>query len=241
MSREIELLVKMFEPRCVSFEAVAHCNGNLHKDQIIAAFAKAERQHWLGYQMLSLKYKLDNDAKHKLAQYIDLYLKDKNISDHYAAKALNLVVDMLADIPLPTQHKRLSSLRRRYLRSQFAYTKEIDKANKIAEQAGIDRNSKDGRTLKINAINEMKRTNICPRCHGTGEIGREQKRSCPSCEGKGRLIATVDHLIYAIGCSKEHFDLYLKHIILEFTSKLQYEMSDAESLIKQRLRAEIAA
>lgn len=237
MSRSIELLVKMFDPRCVSAESIARGHSTLYKEQILAAFAQAEKAAFVGYHLLLLKYRFDQSSKDYLTKYIDLWLAEKGVKDDFAVKALNYVVDRLADIPLPTQYKRLNALRRRYLRSQYAYTKDIDIAN---QEAGQDKNSKEARELRINVIKEMKKSNICPRCHGTGEIGRDQKRICPACEGKGRLIATNDHLIYSIGCGGEYFMRYLHALVVEFEQFAQIQMSEAENIIKQRLKAEIA-
>ncbi|OBX02215.1 hypothetical protein [Gallibacterium genomosp. 1] len=235
MSRSIELLVKMFDPRCVSAESIARGHSTLYKEQILAAFAQAEKAAFVGYHLLLLKYRFDQSSKDYLTKYIDLWLAEKGVKDDFAVKALNYVIDRLADIPLPTQYKRLNALRRRYLRSQYSFTKDIDIAN---QEAGPDKNSKEARELRINVIKEMRKSNICPRCHGTGEIGREQKRVCPSCEGKGRLIATNDHLIYSIGCSGEYFRCYLHALVVEFEQFAQIQMSEAESIIKQRLKAE---
>lgn len=238
MSRSIELLVKMFDPRCVSTESIARGRSTLYREQILAAFTQAEKEAFIGYHLLLLKYRFDKFSKDYLTKYIDLWLEAKGIKDKFAVKALNYVIDRLADIPLPTQYKRLNALRRRYLRSQYAYTKEIGKTQEITNNKEIDKNSKEARELRINVIKEMKKSNICPRCHGTGEVGREQKRICPACEGKGRLIATNDHLIYSIGCSGEYFRCYLHALVVEFEQFAQIQMSEAESIIKQRLKAE---
>ena len=237
MSKVIELLIKMGDPKCVSVEAISRGESVLHKEQIIAAFAQAENTYPFGYHMLLVKYRRDEQSRRFASLYVAEWCNEI-VGDNHATQALDYVVDMVADIPLPAQQKRLRALKNRYLRSQFAYTKDIEQANKTAQVCGLSSNSKEARQLRIAALNGLRKSTICPRCCGTGEIGRVQKRPCPECDGKGRLTADVGHLIKSLGCTEEYFKTHLNALVTQFEQHCYIEMSNAENLIKNRLKNE---
>lgn len=236
--RVIELLARMHEPRCVSAEVAGRGMSVLGKDQILAAFAHAEHKFCFGYQLLMAKYLRDETARDFLREYASAWGEQFALSDT-AVKAVQYVVDMVTDVPLPAQQKRIRSLHRRYMRSQFAFTRTIEQANELAMAQGEGINSKEARALRISKVNEVRRSNRCPRCNGTGEIGRMQKTPCPECEGTGRLRATLWHLIQSLGVSEDTFKHELNAVVVQFEQHCYTEMSNAEQAMKERLRAEM--
>lgn len=236
--RVIELLARMHEPRCISAEVVVRGAAVLSKEQILAAFARAEHQYCFGYQLLMAKFLRDNKARDFIREYVSAWAEQFELSD-LAAQALHYVVDMVTDIPLPAQQKRIRSLHNRYMRSQFAFTRAIDQANNLAASQGEPLNSKEARALRVSKINEVRRSTCCPRCRGTGEIGRVQKCACPECEGAGRLRATVAHLVKSLNVSEDVFKRELNAVTVQFEQHCYAEMSNAEQAMKERLRAEM--
>ena len=58
MSKSIELLIKLHDPKCVSIETAGRGGvALLYKEQIICAFAQAESKYMLGYHLLMSKYR----------------------------------------------------------------------------------------------------------------------------------------------------------------------------------------
>lgn len=236
--RVIELLARMHEPRCISAEVVVRGTAVLSKEQILAAFARAEHQYCFGYQLLMAKFLRDKKARDFIREYVSAWAEQFELSD-LAAQALHYVVDMVTDIPLPAQQKRIRSLHNRYMRSQFAFTRAIERANNITESQGEPLNSKEARALRVSKINEVRRSTCCPRCRGTGEIGRVQKYACPECEGQGRLKATVWHLVQSLGIPQTQFVQELSAVTTQFEQHCHEEMYAAEQAIKLRLKAEV--
>lgn len=236
--RVIELLIRMHEPRCVSAEVSSRGKATITKDQILAALAKAEDKYGFGYHLLMIKYLQDSHSKKLVSQYIQVWAKRYSLSEQ-AIQALQYVADMVTDIPLPCQQKRLQSLRNRYMRSQFAFTKPLEEVNQLAKEHGLPLNGKEVRQLRIHKLNEARKTNICPRCRGTGEIGRVQKTFCPECEGEGRLRATLVHLIKSLGVDERTFRRDFNAIVTQFEQHCYTEMHNAEQEIKEKIKAEV--
>lgn len=240
MSKSIELLVKLHNPKCVSVETVGRGGAALlYQDQIICAFAKAESEYMFGYHLLMCKYRQDPFSREFVNSYIESWCEDRGFPEH-SAEAMKCVVDKVCDLPLPSQIKHIKALRKRYLRSQYAYLPTIEKVNKIAEENGLSINGAEARQLRVREINELRKSNTCPRCRGTGVVGRVQKRECPECRGKGQLRANIYHLMKSIDCTEAYFKRYLLALVVDFERHCYEDMSGAESVIKQRLNKEIS-
>lgn len=240
MSKSIELLVKLHNPKCVSAETAGRGGKSLlYKEQIVFAFAQAEKEFMFGYHLLMCKYRQDPFSREFVNSYAESWCEECGLTEH-ATEALSYVVDMVCDLPLPSQLKHLNALRKRYLRSQYAHLSVIDKANKIAEENGLPPNSVEARQLRIRELNEVRKSNVCPRCRGTGEVGRVQKRECPECKGKGKLRANIYHLMKSIDCTEAYFKRYLNALVVDFERHCYEEMSGAEDMIKKRLRSELS-
>lgn len=235
--KAIELLIRMHEPKCVSAETESRGRAVITKEQILAALVQAEAQYGFGYHLLMVKYLQDVHSKTLVASYARAWAQRYQLSEQ-AAQALQYVADMVTDVPLPAQLKRLNSLRNRYMRSHFTFTKPLEAANKLAAEQGIAPNSPPARELRISKLNEARKSNLCPRCRGTGEIGRVQKVVCPECHGEGRLKATIAHLVKSLGVSDAVFKRELNAVVVQFEQHCYAEMSNAEQAIKTRLRAE---
>lgn len=236
--RVIELLIRIHEPRCVSVEVSPRGKAIIDREQILAALANAEEQHTLGYHLLMVKHLQDKQSRDFINRFVLAWADRHQLSDQ-AKQALGYVVDMITDVPLPAQQKRLASLRHRYMRSHFAYLKPLEQANKQAQLANIEPNSKDARQLRILKLDQSRKSTLCPRCRGTGEIGRTQKRPCPECDGKGRLVATIGALIKSLNVAESVFRQELNAAVTQFEQHCYTEMSNAEQVIKERLRSEI--
>ncbi|HDR1796627.1 TPA: hypothetical protein QB579_000312 [Pasteurella multocida] len=226
--RAIELLIKMIHPKCVSIETSIRGFGSLGRDQIISLLNYAEKESPLGYHLLFAKYAVDSDSRKAISEYINQSFPNATENEK---TGLNYVVDVISDIPLPTQIKRLKSLRNRHLRSQFSHLKAVERANKIVEESNLEKNSLEARQIRIRKFNDLRKSNMCPRCRGTGEIGRVQKTQCPSCDGKGRLIANISMIRNIVDCDESK--------LVQFEQLCYREMSKAEIAIKERLRKEI--
>lgn len=226
--RAIELLIKMIHPKCMSIETTSRGFGSLGRDQIISLLSSAEKESPLGYHLLFSKHASDSDSRKTISEYIKELFPSATESEK---AGLNYVVDIISDIPLPTQVKHLKSLRSRHLRSQFSHIKTAERAINIAEENNFEKNSLEARQIRIREFNDLRKSNRCPHCRGTGEIGKVQKTQCPSCEGKGRLIASISMIKTLVDCDESK--------LCEFEQLCYREMSKAEIAIKERLRKEI--
>lgn len=239
MSKSIELLVKLHNPKCVSIETAGRGGvALLYKEQIICAFAQAENQYMLGYHLLMSKYRQEKSSREFVDSYVDAWCEEFGCPEH-SKDALKYIVDMVCDLPLPSQLRHIKALRKRYLRSQYAHLSALDKANKMAEENGLSVNSVEARQLRIRELNDLRKSNTCPRCRGTGEIGRVQKHECPECQGKGQLKANIYHLMKSIDCTEAYFKRYLNALVVKFEQHCYEEMSCAENVIKQYLKKEL--
>ena len=129
MSKSIELLVKLHNPKCVSVETAGRgCVALLYKEQIICAFAQAENKYMLGYHLLMSKYRQEKSSREFVDSYVDAWCEEFGHPKH-ASEALKYVVDMVCDLPLPSQLRHIKALRKRYLRSQYAHLSALDRAN----------------------------------------------------------------------------------------------------------------
>lgn len=240
MSKSIELLVKLHNPKCVSAETAGRGGVSLlYKEQIIFAFARAEEEHMFGYHLLMCKYRQDPFSREFVNSYVDSWCEERGFPEH-SQEAMGYVVDMVCDLPLPSQLNHIKALRKRYLRSQYAHLSVINKANKIAEENCLSPNSIEARQLRIRELNEVRKSNTCPRCRGTGEVGRVQKHECPECHGKGKLRANIGHLMKSIDCTEAYFKRYLNALVVDFERHCYEEMSGAEDVIKKHLRSELS-
>lgn len=237
MSKTIEVLIKVLKPKCVHLEMFCG-SGELRRDQIISAIAFAEKESALGYALLLAKYAQDKQARAFLSEYVKQWANEFSLSN-VTIDALRFVIDMLTDVPLPSQLKHLRALRNRYMCTKFSHIKTVQKANKIAQKNNISPNSPEARQIRILELNKLIRSNICPRCRGNGEIGRVQKRECPECNGKGRLMADIYSIMKSLDCTEAHFKRYIHAAVVGFEQHCYHEMSKAENAIKVRLKREI--
>lgn len=67
MTNVIEQLIKMHDPRCVSAESlnVGRGRASLTREQILGAFAAAQHQHSVGFDLLMTKYRSDFKAEQR--------------------------------------------------------------------------------------------------------------------------------------------------------------------------------
>lgn len=239
MSKSIELLIKLHDPKCVSVETAGRGGvALLYKEQIICAFAQAENKYMLGYHLLMSKYRQEKSSREFVDSYVDAWCEEFGHPEH-TSEALKYVVDMVCDLPLPSQLRHIKALRKRYLRSQYAHLSALDRANKMAEENGLSVNSVEARQLRIRELNDLRKSNTCPRCRGTGEVGRVQKHKCPECDGTGKLKATIYHLMKSIDCTEAYFKRYLLSLVVDFERHCYNEMNCAEDVIKQYLKKEL--
>ncbi|HDR1352395.1 TPA: hypothetical protein QB476_002320 [Pasteurella multocida] len=226
--RAIELLIKIMHPKHIDIEKTSRGFCGLDRDQIISLLNQAEKESVLGYHLLFTKYAGDSDSRKIISEYINQLFSDATESEK---TGLNYVVDIISDIPLPTQIKRLKSFRNQHLRSKFSHIEAAKRASKIAKENSLEKNSLEARQIRIREFNDLRKSNMCPRCRGTGEIGRVQKTQCPSCEGRGRLIANISMIKKLVDCDESK--------LIEFEQLCYREMSKAETAIKDRLKKEI--
>ncbi|KFX07270.1 hypothetical protein KP22_04050 [Pectobacterium betavasculorum] len=220
MTIAIEQLIKMHDPRCMSIESlnVGRGQGILSKEQIVGAFAIAQRKNPVGYDLLMAKYRHDSDAGLRIMGAIyawRFYKKYKHLE--HSDTACHLAMNMALERNLPAQVEHIAKLLRRYgarssqtrkntdaLQSEI---KQLDKRrcrDKASDAeyflAGVEidqlrvRIKAERQALYDWSEKEARHSNICPRCSGTGKTLRPAIAVCNECGGNGRITATFEHL-----------------------------------------------
>lgn len=218
MTIAIEQLIKMHDPRCMSIESLNVGRGQavLSKEQILGAFASAQHHNSVGYDVLMTKYRHDSQAEQRIRSAITDWVNRR--SDlKYAESACQLALSMVLERNLPTQINHVSRLLCRYgykatqvrknsdlLRAEIKQLEKVRCQPKIMDQeyqvigqriATLSaRIAVERQSLKAWATQQAMRSNICPRCSGTGQTPRPTIALCNECGGHGRITATYEHL-----------------------------------------------
>ena len=93
MSKSIELLIKLHNPKCVSVETAGRGGvALLYKEQIICAFAQAENKYMLGYHLLMSKYRQEKSSREFVDSYVDAWCEEFGCPEH-SKEALKYIVE----------------------------------------------------------------------------------------------------------------------------------------------------
>lgn len=105
----------MHDPRCVSAESlnVGRGRASLTREQILGAFAAAQHQHSVGFDLLMTKYRNDFKAEQRLRVAINEWGHQQPHPEH-AVAACQLALSIVLERNLPAQVSHLASLFRRY-------------------------------------------------------------------------------------------------------------------------------
>ncbi|SLM63509.1 MULTISPECIES: TIGR02642 family protein [Dickeya] len=267
MTIAIEQLIKMHDPRCMSIESlnVGRGRASLSKDQILGALATAQRHNSTGYDVLMAKYRHDNQAEQRIRAAITDWAKTHSDLEH-AESACQLALNMMLERNLPAQINHISKLLCKYgprfsqVRKNIdllrAEIKRLEKARSQAKTADKEyhligqqivalsaRVDAERQGLKAWATQQAMRSNLCPRCSGTGRTHRPVIALCNECGGGGRITATYEHLrasLANIGAviTTGEWPQYLA-LVKQCLRWLYVEESGALDILKMRLRDEI--
>ena len=115
MTNAIEQLIRMHDPRCVSAESMNVGRGRafLTREQILGAFAAAQHQHSVGFDLLMTKYRNDFKAEQRLRSAINEWVHQRPHPKR-AVAACQLALSIVLERNLPAQVSHLASLFRRY-------------------------------------------------------------------------------------------------------------------------------
>ncbi|WP_224552889.1 TIGR02642 family protein [Pectobacterium versatile] len=220
MTIAIEQLIKMHDPRCMSIESLNVGRGRaiLSKEQILGAFATAQRKNPVGYDLLMAKYRHDSDARFRIMGAIyawEGYATYQHLE--HSDIACHLAVNMVLERSLPAQADQIARLLRRYGTRSSQTRKNTDSLNadikrlekkrcrdKVSdadyfyigceiEQLRV-RIKAERQALYDWSEQEARQRNTCPRCNGTGKTLRPAIAVCNECGGNGRITATFEHL-----------------------------------------------
>jgi uncharacterized phage protein len=267
MTIAIEQLIKIHDPRCVSIESLNVGRGRaiLAKEQIIGAFAAAQHQHAVGYDLLMTKYRRDCRAELRLREAINLWIYRRPHPEG-AVVACQLALNIVLERNLPAQVAYIAELLRKYgsrsgmtrkvvamLRDQIKGL-EIRRARASAGDGEYTLIGSEIEYLKTNIIiekgalrtwaeSESARTNICPRCRGVGKILRPHSETCDECNGAGRIIPSLNLLrksMAMIGAEINPGDWASKYtpLVQECMNWLYVEESNAGIIISERIQDE---
>ena len=218
MTIAIEQLIKMHDPRCMSIESlnVGRGQGILSKDQIVGAFASAQHQHAVGFDLLMAKYRHDIQAEQRIRVAIAVWVRNKS-SRPLSMQVCQLSLLMVLERNLPAQIDDVVKLLRRYSAKAGQTRKNTDglrteikqlERQRCRDRATDEEYQRVGEQIedlaaRIEAERAVLRnwsqqhaihSNVCPRCNGTGKTLRPAIAICNECGGGGRITATFEHL-----------------------------------------------
>lgn len=267
MTIAIEQLIKMHDPRCMSIESLNVGRGRaiLSKEQILGAFATAQRKSPVGYDVLMAKYRQDSQAEQRIRAAISNWVNSRTHLMH-SDPACQLALSMVLERNLPAQIDHIAGLLRRYgakaaqsrkntdtLRSEIKQLErqrcreKVSHADYISAGIEIDElNERIGHERK--ALREWSeyhaaKLNVCPRCNGTGKTLRPAIAVCNECGGNGHIAVTFEHLrksLAIIGAviSAGEWLQYLD-LVKRCMRWLYVEESQAVSVLNERIHNEI--
>ncbi|HED2337568.1 TPA: hypothetical protein R4Y05_003256 [Serratia liquefaciens] len=218
MTNAIEQLIKMHDPRCVSAESmnVGRGRASLTREQILGAFATAQHQHSVGFDLLMTKYRNDFKAEQRLRAAINEWVSQRPHPER-AVAACQLALSIVLERNLPAQVAHLASLFRRYgprtaqtrknIEALQSEIKALEKrrcqeqiSDAVYVEAGLEITDLNTRieweraALRAWSERHAATTNICPRCSGTGRTVRPHPVECEECGGKGKIPTNMEHL-----------------------------------------------
>ncbi len=268
MSQAIEQMIKMFDPQGVSIESLNIGRGKaiLTRDQIIGAFAAAQHQHAVGYDLLMAKYRLDYRAEQRVREAINIWVHRRERPER-AHTACQLALNIVLERNLPAQIAQIALLLRDYGSRPGVYRKAI---TEFFDQIRILENSRSQvettteeykqLSLEIEQLqqqiktergifrawseSEAALTNICPRCRGTGIFLRPHPANCEECGGAGRIKASLEHVqksMAMIGAKIKPDDWTANYasLVQECMNWLYVEESNAGFVISDKIGAEM--
>ncbi|RNM07953.1 TIGR02642 family protein [Dickeya undicola] len=268
MTIAIEQLIKMHDPRCMSIESlnVGRGRGSLSKDQILGALATAQRHNSIGYDVLMAKYRHDDQAEQRIRTAITDWVNIRSDLEH-ANSACQLALNMMLERNLPAQINHISKLLCKYgprfsqVRKNIdllrAEIKRLEKARSQVKTADKEyhligqqivalsaRVDAERQGLRAWATQQAIRSNVCPRCSGTGRTHRPVIAFCNECGGSGRITATYEHLRASLNIgaviTTGEWPQYLG-LAKRFLRWLYVEESEAVYILNKQIHDEVEA
>lgn len=252
MSLAIEQLIKLHDAQAVSIESfgAGRGRGMISKEQVIAAFAEAERRCQTGFDILLAKHRQDGKAEVRLRQVTMLQAQRSGfpLSSDAALISISLTLHRI----LPSQQPHIASLLRRHHRRAQQARRLIDACNDTIR--GMIRRGGDPEYIKMqkaradeirNGLREWSEreamsATTCPRCSGTGSA--KAGSACQECGGGG-LVVTTDNDIWramkAAGATRKDFDEVYQPLIKSLCCWLSAKESEASDIMSKRISAEI--
>lgn len=253
MSQAIEQLIRLHDAQAVSIESFGQGRGKgiLSKEQQIAAFALAQRQCPVGFDVLQAKHRGDGAAADRLRTHaisIASDLSQMSLSSMAAIIAVSVVLGHI----IPSQQKHIASLLRRHSRRGQQTRRLVDACNdtirEMVRRGGdpdyirMQRQRADElrEALRVWSESEAITTSVCPRCSGTSVI--KGSTVCNECAGSGRVSTTSDHMwqhMKSAGAKRTDFDAHYLPLIQRLAHTLSIKESEAADIIQRRISAEI--
>lgn len=267
MTKAIEQLIKMHDPRCVSAESmnVGRGRASLTRELIIGALAAVQHRHSVGLDLLMTKYRNDYKAEQRLRAAINEWVHQRPHPER-AVAACQLSLSIVLERNLPAQVAHIAALLRRYgprtaqtrknIEALQSEIKVLEKRRSQAQVADIEyhevgleitditkRIERERAALRAWSEQHAATTNICPRCSGTGRMVRPHPIECEECGGKGKIPANMEHLrksMRIIGAVVEPGDWVNQYsdLVKQCMSWLYIEESNATSLLADRIANE---
>ncbi|QKJ87422.1 hypothetical protein PMPD1_2480 [Paramixta manurensis] len=268
MTKAIEQIIRMHDPRCLSAESSSAGRGKspISRDQIIGAMAATQREHPVGYDILLTKYRADYLAEQRLRAAVSEWLHERPHPER-AIAACNFATSMVLGRNLPAQCDRIAALMRKYSPKALMTRKTLDAIEgqrKHLELQRLSLGDSDVRyaasvaecadlTARITAIRgelrawssrEATKTCLCPRCRGTGSVSKPHPAQCDECGGRGSIPPTMELMrksMKSTGAEVRSAVWAADYApVVEACQRWLYiEESSAEIFLSERLRNEI--
>ncbi|CZF79686.1 TIGR02642 family protein [Grimontia marina] len=264
MSRGIELFIRMHlvkttvndEPRGRQF---------IPGDVILCLLGKLQRENPIGSDAIMWRWLDDLPAMERLEKALVSLIPDNAKRRGLCEHIISLAIAVYADKPLASQSRKLTALWRQYgeqatrskrrIKRLHVDIRQLEKNRMLSSSTAIcriedDISRKQGlidderARLDAYAVKQAQKTNLCPRCGGTGS--HKVGETCPSCHG-GVLIATPDtvrlHLRHTnIGrVSDAIWERELKPLFERVLTELHAAQGEAALTLNQWLEKEAAA
>lgn len=255
MTQGIEQLIKLHDAQALSIESMGAGRGRgiLTKEQQIGAFATAQRKCQVGFDILMVKHRQDEQAEMRVRKAIITWCLTRP-GQEFAINACHLSLSVIAGRVLPSQHAHIAALLRRHSRQAQNSRRLSDACNETIK--GMIRRGGDPEYIEMQKerVREIKEslyawsvkaamaTTVCARCAGTCVI--KTKEPCPECSGTGRITSSIKDIELSLRecglkiTSQDWQERYLP-VVTACMQWLYLKESEAADIIAKRIRQEL--
>lgn len=212
MSRAIELLARMHEVKNIN--ADERGLQSITGDVILAVFGRVQHNDPVGMDLLMAKYVNDAQSAKRLINVMSEWVNDEQVKRKDIALVLGCIaLDVFCEKPVISQRRKLMALWRKYseqakrsgrlvkrwqmkikqLKKELDYCESesaVNRINKSIEACDMLICKEKERLNKYAECQSLK-SNICPKCRGTGRV---TSALCSPCNGNGMFKATSDNI-----------------------------------------------